>query len=76
MIGERTRELLLAEEALSEREEKCLYLYSMGYTDAQIGDILGISGRTAKWHLDNVKRKLGAVSRAHALAIYLRKFIP
>jgi len=44
---------------LSPRERQCLQWASKGKTDAEIGVILGISARTARFHIENAKRKLG-----------------
>jgi len=39
-----------------------------GKSDWEISVILGISETTARFHVDNARQKLGAVSRAHAVA--------
>lgn len=49
--------------ALSAREAQVLDLLLIGRTMADIGLVLGISARTAKFHQANVLEKLGAESR-------------
>jgi len=53
---------------LTERERDALALVAEGKTDWEISVILGISEATARFHVDNARRKLGAVSRAQAVA--------
>ena len=56
---------------LSSRERDCLGFVAEGKTDWEIGQILGISETTARFHVDNARRKLDAVNRAHAVARFL-----
>ena len=58
---------------LSPRERQCLQWASRGKTDAEIGVILGISARTARFHIENAKRKLGAATRVQAVAEAMRR---
>ncbi len=58
---------------LSPRELQCLQWASRGKTDAEIGVILGISARTARFHIENSKRKLGAATRVQAVAEAMRR---
>ncbi len=58
---------------LSPRERQCLQWASKGKTDAEIGVILGISARTARFHIENAKRKLGAATRVQAVAEAMRR---
>jgi LuxR family quorum sensing-dependent transcriptional regulator len=58
---------------LSPRELQCLQWASRGKTDAEIGVILGISARTARFHIENAKRKLGAATRVQAVAEAMRR---
>ncbi|MER1941005.1 MULTISPECIES: helix-turn-helix transcriptional regulator [unclassified Castellaniella] len=58
---------------LSERERQCLYWASHGKTSQEMGSILGISARTANFHLTNVCGKLGVRSRQAAVALGLRR---
>ena len=53
---------------LTDRERDCLALVADGKTDWEISVILGVSEATARFHVDNGRRKLGAVSRAQAVA--------
>ena len=53
---------------LTPRERDALALVAEGKTDWEISVILGISEATARFHVDNARRKLGAVSRAQAVA--------
>jgi DNA-binding CsgD family transcriptional regulator len=57
---------------LSPREREVLTLLASGATVEQIATELSVSPTTAKTHLRNAGRKLGARHRAHALAIALR----
>jgi len=54
--------------ALTERERACLALVARGMTSADVGVKLGITTRTANFHVGNVMAKLGAVSRGEAIA--------
>ena len=56
---------------LSERERDAIAFVAAGKTDWEIGTILNISESTARFHVDNARRKLGAVNRAHAVARFL-----
>ena len=53
---------------LTFRERESLGLVADGKTDGEISTILGISEGTARFHVDNARRKLGAATRAHAVA--------
>jgi LuxR family quorum sensing-dependent transcriptional regulator len=53
---------------LSERERDSLAYVAEGKTDWEVSVILGVSESTARFHVDNARRKLGAVNRAHAVA--------
>lgn len=54
--------------ALSPREYECLEWAAKGKSAWDIGRILGISRRTAAFHLDNAKAKLGVRSICQAVA--------
>ena len=56
------------ENALSAREKECLGWWAAGKTADDIAERLALSTRTVRFHLDNVKRKLGARNRAEALS--------
>ncbi|MDO4233040.1 MAG: helix-turn-helix transcriptional regulator [Lautropia sp.] len=53
---------------LSAREIEVLSWVADGKTGAEIGEILGISGPTVRFHLKNVLRKLGARNNASAVS--------
>lgn len=53
----------------SERELECLTWASLGRTDAEIGSVIHRSPTTARFHIDNAVRKLGARNRTQAVAI-------
>jgi DNA-binding CsgD family transcriptional regulator len=53
---------------LTERERDSLALVAEGKTDWEISVILGIAQATVRFHVDNARRKLGAVNRAQAVA--------
>lgn len=53
---------------LTERERDSLALVADGKTDWEISVIFGVSEATARFHVDNGRRKLGAVTRAQAVA--------
>ncbi len=54
--------------ALSPREYECLQWSASGKSAADIGEILGISRRTAAFHLDNARAKLGVSSLHQAIS--------
>jgi len=54
--------------ALTEREREVLQWTGEGKSSWEIGIILSISERTVKYHINNIKTKLNAVNRAHAVA--------
>jgi DNA-binding CsgD family transcriptional regulator len=54
---------------LSPREFECLTWAARGKTGWEIGRIVGISRRTAAFHLDNAKAKLGVRSICQAVAL-------
>ncbi len=53
---------------LSPREQEVLGLVARGYTNARIARVLERSPSTVRAHLENILDKLGARSRAEALA--------
>ena len=53
---------------LTPRERDCLALVAEGLSDGDIGERLGIAQLTAHAHVENAKRKLGAKTRAQAVA--------
>jgi DNA-binding CsgD family transcriptional regulator len=61
------------QDLLSPREAECLQLSAHGNTDGDIGRKLGISARTARFHIENAKKKLGVATRVQAVAEALRR---
>lgn len=57
---------------LTPRERECLLWLAEGKTDWEIGAILGISQRTVATHVERLRGKLGAATRAHAAVTALR----
>ena len=58
---------------LSAREIECLRWLGEGKTLADSGVILGLSPRTVKFHLENVRRKLDCSTSVQAVAAAVRK---
>jgi DNA-binding CsgD family transcriptional regulator len=54
---------------LTPRERDCIALIAEGKSDWEIGEILGLAETTVMTHVQNVRRKLGARSRAQVIAI-------
>lgn len=57
---------------LSPRQREILTLVAAGRTSKEIASILGISESTVNWHLSNAFTRLGASSRAEAVALAMR----
>ncbi|NOT40181.1 MAG: hypothetical protein HOP13_06790 [Alphaproteobacteria bacterium] len=60
---------------LSAREAQCLRQVAIGRPDAEVGQLLGISPRTVRFHVDSAKAKLGVSTRIQAVAKALRERI-
>ncbi len=58
---------------LSLRERQCLGWASSGKTMQEMAAILGVTPRVVKFHHDNGRKKLGASTLAHAVALALRR---
>ena len=58
---------------LSPRQREILALVAAGRTSKEIAGELGISESTVNWHIANVFERLGASSRAEAVATALRE---
>jgi LuxR family quorum sensing-dependent transcriptional regulator len=58
---------------LTTRERDSLALVADGKTDWEISVILGVAEATARFHVDNGRRKLGAVTRAQAVALMVNR---
>ncbi len=54
-------------ETLSHRELEVLNLLRQGFSNGEIGKLLGISRRTARAHVSAILRKLGASARTEAV---------
>ena len=57
---------------LSPRQREILDLVAEGRTSKEIAVVLGISESTVNWHLANAFERLGASSRAEAVALAIR----
>ena len=53
---------------LTTREQEALSWVAEGKSDWEIAVILGLSETTVRFHVDNARKKLGAVNRAQAVA--------
>lgn len=60
---------------LSDRETEVLGLMAQGWRNRVIGERLGISINTVKYHVSNILEHLGAASRAEAIAIALGSIV-
>jgi len=52
------------------RQRQVVELIAAGCSNAEVGEILGLSPRTAKAHSDVLRRKLGVPLRRHIPAAY------
>lgn len=59
--------------ALTEREKEIICWMKVGKTNWEISVILNITERTVKFHLQNIKRKLNVVNKAHAVAVAIEQ---
>jgi DNA-binding NarL/FixJ family response regulator len=64
----KTREIL----ELTRRERQVLQLVADGLANREVGDVLYVTEDTVKSHIRNILAKLGASSRANAVAIGIR----
>jgi DNA-binding CsgD family transcriptional regulator len=60
---------------LTPQEAACIHWAGLGKTNAEIGKIMGISPRTARFHIDNVRQKYGAKTRTQAIVAALGRAI-
>ncbi|MDX9794915.1 MAG: response regulator transcription factor [Kiritimatiellia bacterium] len=65
--GESRTERDDVDETLSQREQEVLNLVRQGFSNGEIGRLLGISRRTARAHVSAILRKLGASARTEAV---------
>lgn len=57
---------------LTARETEVLRRTSLGQTNAQMAEALGISVHAVKFHLASIFRKFGVRNRTEAAAVYLQ----
>jgi DNA-binding CsgD family transcriptional regulator len=69
-------ERVVAGVRLTKREFQCLHWAARGKTLGEIGGILTISRRTAAFHLDNARAKLGVHSIIEAVALFAASHRP
>lgn len=62
--------------ALTRRERDCLALVAQGLSDNGIAERLAIKPATVHTHIESAKRKLGARTRAHAVALAFLPRLP
>lgn len=67
-----THGLVSVKARITLRELAVLRLVAEGFTNAEIGEHLFITVRTVKHHSASVRRKLGARTPAHAVALGYR----
>lgn len=60
-------------EHLTHREIQCLEHLAVGERPQRIAAILGIAPITVEFHIRNARRKLGAKTREHAIAIVVSR---
>jgi DNA-binding CsgD family transcriptional regulator len=58
---------------LTVREEEVLRRTSLGQTNAQVAEALGVTVHAVKFHLGSIFRKLEVRNRTEAAAIYLQE---
>ncbi|MFA5950224.1 MAG: helix-turn-helix transcriptional regulator [Hyphomicrobium sp.] len=58
-------------EILTRRERDCLVLSGRGQSEKEVAQHLDISPNTVRVHIENIKRKLGASNKSHALILSL-----
>lgn len=56
---------------LTRRELDCLVLTGRGHSEKEVAQQLDISPNTVRGHIENIKRKLGAANKSHALILSL-----
>ncbi|MGY6534653.1 MAG: response regulator transcription factor [Pararhodobacter sp.] len=58
-----------AQTTLSARQVQCLLGIARGSADPAIATEIGITRTTVRYHVYQARRRLGATSRAHAVAL-------
>ncbi|HKZ96929.1 MAG TPA: helix-turn-helix transcriptional regulator [Hyphomicrobiaceae bacterium] len=71
MLGEKTSEFPKRRETLTRRERDCLVLSGRGHSEKEVAQRLDISPNTVRVHIENIKRKLGAANKSHAIVLSL-----
>lgn len=66
-LSDANLEIVQGDVRLSNREQEIMQWVSVGKTNVEIGQILGISPRTVRNHLQNIFRKLDVMNRAQAV---------
>ena len=77
-VSESVKTLLAAQEPMPELTERQLEILAVavkGYTNREIGDLLGLKPQSVKEHLSNVYAKLGAANRSEAVRIAVERHI-
>jgi DNA-binding CsgD family transcriptional regulator len=59
--------------ALTPRELECLGALARGLRQEAVGEQLGISRATVELHINNARKKLDALTSAHAVAIAISR---
>jgi DNA-binding CsgD family transcriptional regulator len=54
---------------LTRRERDCLVLSGRGHSEKEVAQRLDISPNTVRVHIENIKRKLGASNKSHAIVL-------
>ena len=62
-------EVVDKEMSLSSRQKEVLALVALGATDSEIAQQLCLSVDTIAWHMKEIRARLDARSRAHAVAL-------
>ena len=60
------------EMSLSNRQKEVLTLVALGATDSEVAQQLCLSVDTVAWHVKEIRCRLDARSRAHAVALAMR----
>jgi DNA-binding CsgD family transcriptional regulator len=66
-----TSPVLKRRDILTRRERDCLILTGRGKSEKEVAQKLDISPNTVRVHIENIKRKLGAENKSHALILSL-----
>jgi two-component system response regulator DegU len=73
MLGEERGDTGNKITSLSERQMQVLTLVAEGATDKEIALQLGLSAKTISSYVKHIRARLGAQSRAHAVALAIRQ---